>query len=228
MKHSLDVFIYPSKSKFRKEIERFAISSGLSFFAPHNIQELKAMLTKKHYIILFIDEEEECIEILDETKDMRRKSFPVLLLEKKSTRLIKEAIKKGVADFLISPFDSNKLELIVSKASLVREFGEEILPSIFLGESSKTSKKAIVREQLPHILKSISLEEVIKAKFEDVIEKGEEIGGFLPIIISEVEKSLISYTLKRCNGNKLRASKILGINRNTLVRKLKEYGLSTN
>jgi len=42
------------------------------------------------------------------------------------------------------------------------------------------------------------------------------------IIISEVERVLISSVLKATNGNKLKASKILGINRNTLSKKIKD------
>lgn len=226
MKHAPEILMYPPQSTFKKEIEKFATSAHLTLAMPSDSKELKSAIAKKDYSVLFLDgESEECVEILDELKELKKKVYSVLLLEKKNSRLIREAVKRGLSDFITSPFSPDKLELIISKAVLVREFGDEILPSIHLGESSK---RVIVIEQLPSILKSVSLEEIIRAKFDDVIEKGEEMGGFLPIIIREVEKSLISYTLKKCNGNKLRASKILGITRNTLVRKLKEYGLSKN
>ena len=42
-------------------------------------------------------------------------------------------------------------------------------------------------------------------------------------VMSEVEKSLITIVLKETEGNQLRASKTLGINRNTLRAKIKEY-----
>lgn len=42
-------------------------------------------------------------------------------------------------------------------------------------------------------------------------------------VLSEVEKSLIQIVLKETEGNKLRAAKILGINRNTLRTKMKKY-----
>ncbi|NTU43398.1 MAG: hypothetical protein HGA78_10220 [Nitrospirales bacterium] len=44
-------------------------------------------------------------------------------------------------------------------------------------------------------------------------------------VISEVEKALLSIVLKETKGNQLRASKLLGINRNTLNKKVKEYNL---
>ena len=41
--------------------------------------------------------------------------------------------------------------------------------------------------------------------------------------MSEVEKAVISIVLKETKGNQLKAAKTLGINRNTLRTKIKEY-----
>jgi two-component system nitrogen regulation response regulator GlnG len=45
-------------------------------------------------------------------------------------------------------------------------------------------------------------------------------------VFSEVEKALISIVLKETQGNQLKAAKLLGINRNTLNKKVKEYKLN--
>ena len=42
-------------------------------------------------------------------------------------------------------------------------------------------------------------------------------------VISEVEKALIKIVLNETGGNQLKASKTLGINRNTLRTKIREY-----
>lgn len=47
------------------------------------------------------------------------------------------------------------------------------------------------------------------------------------IVVSEVEKALISMVLKETEGNQLRAAKLLGINRNTLRSKIKSLGIKT-
>ena len=49
--------------------------------------------------------------------------------------------------------------------------------------------------------------------------------GLFDWIIKEVERPLIRATMKRTLGNQIKASEILGINRNTLRKKLKELNL---
>lgn len=51
--------------------------------------------------------------------------------------------------------------------------------------------------------------------------------GLYERVISEVEKPLIKMTLDMTRGNQLRAARILGINRNTLHKKVKELGIKT-
>ena len=45
------------------------------------------------------------------------------------------------------------------------------------------------------------------------------------MVIPEVEKSLIEMVLRETKGNQIRASKLLGINRNTLRSKIKKLGI---
>jgi len=45
------------------------------------------------------------------------------------------------------------------------------------------------------------------------------------MVLSAVEKPLLTYILDRAEGNQTRAADMLGINRNTLRKKMREYGL---
>ena len=54
--------------------------------------------------------------------------------------------------------------------------------------------------------------------------------GQLPIelynlTLSQIEPPLLEVVLKKCRGNQSEASKILGLNRGTLRKKLQKYGL---
>ncbi|MCP4394084.1 MAG: hypothetical protein GY804_07475 [Alphaproteobacteria bacterium] len=49
--------------------------------------------------------------------------------------------------------------------------------------------------------------------------------GVYKHVIGEVERSLIEVVLEITEGNKLQASKILGLNRNTLRKKISDLGI---
>ena len=58
-----------------------------------------------------------------------------------------------------------------------------------------------------------------------VAMKGHENGHLYELILSGVERPLVDMVLKETGGNQTQAANVLGINRNTLRKKIKEYGL---
>ncbi len=50
--------------------------------------------------------------------------------------------------------------------------------------------------------------------------------GVYDRVLAEVERPLIELCLEVCNGNQIRAAELLGINRNTLRKKIKLLGIS--
>lgn len=75
--------------------------------------------------------------------------------------------------------------------------------------------------------KLCSLKEFLEAKLHKYVSRMSHLerANLYDTVISEVEKALFSIVMKETNGNQLRTAKILGINRNTLCKKLKEYNL---
>ncbi len=65
----------------------------------------------------------------------------------------------------------------------------------------------------------------MKERFDLLVEHLLKGSIFLPEAIEILEKSMIRLSLERSNGNQSVASKELGIHRNTLQRKMVEYGL---
>ncbi len=51
-------------------------------------------------------------------------------------------------------------------------------------------------------------------------------GGLHSMVVSMVERSLLEVTLAETKGNQTEAAHILGMNRNTLRRKMKEYAIN--
>ncbi len=73
-----------------------------------------------------------------------------------------------------------------------------------------------------------SLENLVDVKIGRFLD---QLGKFYPeglydLLMSKVEKPLIGQILKRTGGNQVHASKILGINRNTLRKKMKIHGFA--
>jgi len=55
---------------------------------------------------------------------------------------------------------------------------------------------------------------------------GETPSEIYNMVVSAVENPLLTYILDRAAGNQTRAADMLGINRNTLRKKMREHGLS--
>jgi len=54
---------------------------------------------------------------------------------------------------------------------------------------------------------------------------GEKPYGVYDMVINSVEKPLLESVLHRVRGNQTHAAEMLGINRNTLRKKMKEHGI---
>ena len=80
-------------------------------------------------------------------------------------------------------------------------------------------------------LQNISLEQLVKSKLEVLFDQQKEanveINGLYGLVIEQVEKPLIELALKVYNGNQVRTAQMLGINRNTLKKKIDNYNIKT-
>jgi two-component system nitrogen regulation response regulator GlnG len=50
--------------------------------------------------------------------------------------------------------------------------------------------------------------------------------GLYERVLQEIERPLLSIVLEECHGNQLRAAELLGLNRNTLRKKIRALGLT--
>jgi two-component system nitrogen regulation response regulator GlnG len=79
----------------------------------------------------------------------------------------------------------------------------------------------------PFAMEKVSLERILFSKLMPIIKRMnmDKMEGLHPIVISRVEAPLIKMVLEEMGGNQSKTAKILGINRNTLSKKIKEYNI---
>ncbi len=127
---------------------------------------------------------------------------------------IAESVMKVLRAY-VWPGNVRELENVVKRA-IVLSPGMTILPEVVL---------PFLQDELSAIPPDeIALEEIIRKKLASFLSKwdGYEVKDLYEAIIQRVEKPLIELILEKARGNQIRASKMLGINRNTLRKKIKE------
>ena len=68
-----------------------------------------------------------------------------------------------------------------------------------------------------------SVQRTLDQNFRDL--DGEKPSAIYEMVIPNVERPMLEFVLRQANGNQTVAAEMLGINRNTLRRKLTEYEL---
>jgi Fis family transcriptional regulator, factor for inversion stimulation protein len=70
---------------------------------------------------------------------------------------------------------------------------------------------------------SSTVRKVMKQYFKDL--DGEKPCGIYSMVVNCVEKPMLEVVMNHAQGNQTRAAELLGINRNTLRKKLQEHGI---
>ena len=162
----------------------------------------------------------------------------VVSIELPALRQRKDDIPLLVAHFLAransAGISKDAMELIerFDWPGNVRELRNAVEHAVILSRGG-----VIAPEHLPaHVLRSLngedapsghSLADLVRARTLAALNKSEnmEQGNAYAEIISDVEKAILDTTLKRVNGNQVKASALLGIHRTTLRKKIEEFGL---
>ena len=93
--------------------------------------------------------------------------------------------------------------------------------------TGKTKDAAAAPGAKDKAVREPSLEEVLAPRFRELLEKiqGGKANGIYDRVIASVERPLIRQALVVTDGNQIQAARLLGINRNTLKRKMDRLGI---
>ena len=70
---------------------------------------------------------------------------------------------------------------------------------------------------------TLTVRKVMKQYFKDL--DGEKCSGIYEMVVAAVEKPMLEVVMTQAQGNQTRAAQLLGLNRNTLRKKLKQHDI---
>ncbi len=118
--------------------------------------------------------------------------------------------------------DDQALKRAVYSAALAASNGE-----VSAGHFSVCSRRD--RHEFLNVqAEELALDEVMREKINQFYARlgGHDVEGVYKAVMDQVEKPLMEQTLTFVRGNKLKAARILGINRNTLSRKIRTFNIA--
>jgi two-component system nitrogen regulation response regulator GlnG len=153
----------------------------------------------------------------------RRRDVPLLVehfLAKHAEELGDRGVAPEALDRLVGydwPGNVRELENVIQRAMVLAQNGVILPEHLPIGPVSAAASVAV----------DATLEEIIERKLLECVRGLRERANanLYDLIIGLVEKPLLRAVLRETSGNQVRAAQILGINRNTLRKKLTEHGV---
>ncbi len=168
--------------------------------------EIRASLKcSKDRQIIFIDCEiadGTCIECLESMVSLNSGIIPIAILEEGNRELRIEALQNGAFSSIFKPLNGKELIAVLKRAIKVKQM-----------------------EEMFDYLENLTIEEFLKEKVGNYLGRFKEIErvSIYDTVLCEVERALLKIAMDTTGGNKSEASKLLGLNRNTLRNKIKKY-----
>jgi len=153
----------------------------------------------------------------------RRRDVPLLVehfLAKYADSLGERGVAPEALDRLVGhewPGNVRELENVIQRAMVLAQNGVILPEHLPIGPVSAAASVAV----------DATLEEIVERKLLECVRglRERSSANLYDLIIGLVEKPLLRAVLRETGGNQVRAAQILGINRNTLRKKLTEHGI---
>jgi two-component system nitrogen regulation response regulator GlnG len=153
----------------------------------------------------------------------RRRDIPLLvdhLLAKYARDLGERGVAPEALDRLVGhdwPGNVRELENVVQRAMVMASTGAILPEHLPIGPVSAAAA----------VGPDASLADIIERKMHECVRglRGHASANLHGLMVGLVEKPLLRAVMRETKGNQVRAAQLLGINRNTLRKKLKEHGI---
>lgn len=200
--------------------------------------ETIAQIEKSAFTAIFIDLDDKKIKdsrIIEKISAKGDNAVVILIIPKKKIALLPKIMKAYSYNYLTKPFHPSEINMVLNSAERTHALNREFKALKSNIKELEDAAKGSGQKNPPSDSKGgaaeggpASLETFIEERLNRFIKKlnGSKGANFYNMIISEIEKPLISLALKETKGNQIKAANLLGINRNTLRKKISELKLS--
>ncbi len=145
------------------------------------------------------------LDCLEDIQSLNNDIIAIVITEEGDVKGRKEAYRRGAFFCLERPLDREEASRVLYNSLLLRHLKEELTK-----------------------LENLTIEGLLRRRLGRHLERIKELPqvSLYETVMSEVEKALMRIALESTKGNKSEASKLLGMNRNTLRNKLKRYRMN--
>jgi len=144
----------------------------------------------------------DCLDCLRSLNDLNTDLLSIVMIDpdKRGTGI--DAMMDSAFFYIMKPLECNELRAVVTRAFELRRLRKE-------------SRK----------LYHCTVEEFLRRKLKGYFSQIQKVGSIAlyDTVISEVERALLTLAMEKTGGNQLQASKLLGLNRNTVRNKIIKY-----
>ncbi len=179
------------------------------------------------YIVVVGDPAEEALHLLPDEADIR-----VVVVD--NLQQVKQEAQKAQIDGLVLPdkisgaqlrdlshvVDESKTLMIAGAPSV--QAAVDSMQWLFSQGDGKETHRGLQE------FRELTLKDCIKFKFREFVRnmKASSATSLHGTLIQALEQPLIQHALRETNGNQVQAAQLLGMNRNTLRKKITEYGIT--
>ncbi|NOZ26366.1 MAG: response regulator [Nitrospirae bacterium] len=198
-----EVLLISSDSSTAEAVRKTLGQSGVGLKVKKNIATgVKASRDSQIVLIDSRLSDGDCIDCLRSLNDLNTDLLSIVMTDPGSRRTGIDALMEGAFFYITKPLDRDELMAVLERAF---------------------EHKRLRRESAR--LYQCTVEEFLRRKLKGYFAQIQKVGSIAlyETVVSEVEKALLTLAMEKTGGNQLQASKILGLNRNTVRNKIGKY-----
>lgn len=208
------ILVADGEESIRQVLTKALKRQGFNVDLAEDGLQARNLAQKQHYDLVLLDINIPGIQGTDLLKQFRTDHSNTLIIIMTAEAMMENtitAMRNGAYDYLTKPFDLTALAATILKAE---KAAAQVLTAIDFPDLTAGKKPQRQDE---------SLEALVAHKLENSLAQMnlQEMNNLYEMVLHQIERPLINIVLKKTRGNQIKTAEVLGINRNTLRKKIK-------